>query len=58
MSHLPRLVEVHFFLEMSNIMLIIGAMVDVVMLPAMAHAFFFSNLYYTRVVMNYDHVCD
>jgi len=59
MSHLPLLVEVHFFLEMPNIVLIIGEMVDVVvMLPAMARAFFFSNLYYTQVVMNYDHVCD
>jgi hypothetical protein len=48
MSHLPLLVEVHFFLEMSNIVLIIGVLVDVVaMLPTMARAFFFSNLYYT-----------
>jgi hypothetical protein len=57
MSHLPLLVEVHFFLEMSNIVLIIGVLVDVVaMLPTMARAFFFSNLYYTWVAMNYDHV--
>ncbi len=57
MSHLLLLVEVPFLLEMSNIVLIIGAMVDlVVMLPIMACIFFFSNLYYSQVVMNYDRI--
>jgi hypothetical protein len=56
MSHLSLLVETPFLLEILDIVLTISTMVDlVIMLPIMACTFFFSNFYYTQVVMSYNH---